>query len=171
MHKRASAAKKSHLFRGHAFKWHLYGSNPRRVRKKVLSLGLTGRRFKFNVLNVVLEMGRHSPLISPFLNDSHYARKKKKKKQSRKKNQSKEVEKAVDSNELCGSCSGSFKDVIRGVYWMQYTNCDHWYHETCEDLRQYECNIKCIGCKYENRLTFMGGGIFSVIEIVGLSRN
>ena len=41
----------------------------------------------------------------------------KNKKQSRKnKTQSRKVEKVVDNNELCGSCSGSFKDVIRGVY-------------------------------------------------------
>ena len=60
----------------------------------------------------------------------------KNKKQSRRnKKQSREVEKVEDSNELCGSCSGSFKDVMRGVYWIQYTNCDHWYHETCQDLR------------------------------------
>ena len=37
-----------------------------------------------------------------------------------KTKQSREAEKVVDS-----SCSGSFKDVIREVYWMQCTNCDH----------------------------------------------
>ena len=106
-------------------------------------------------------MGRQGPLMSPFLNVSHYPRKTKSNGGGKK--QSREVEKVVDSNELCGSCSGSFKDVIRGVYWIQYTNCDHWYHETCQDLTEYECNIKCIGYKYENRLAFMVGGIFFCI--------
>ena len=40
------------------------------------------------------------------------------------KKQSRKVEKVVDNNELRGSCSGSFKDVIRRVYWIQCTNCD-----------------------------------------------
>ena len=40
---------------------------------------------------------------------------KNKKPSRRNKKQSREVEKVEDSNELCGSCSGSFKDVIRRV--------------------------------------------------------
>ena len=44
------------------------------------------------------------------------------------------------NNGLCGSCSGSFKDVIRGVYWIKCTNCDLWYHETRQGLRECEYN-------------------------------
>ena len=52
----------------------------------------------------------------------------KNKKQSRRnKKRSNEVEKVVDNNELCGSCSGSFKDDIRGENWIQCTNCDLWF--------------------------------------------
>ena len=77
--KRASAAKKSH------FSWEmllqvtsLQIQPPKRVRKKILSLGLIGRRFEFNVFKlIILKMERQDPLMSTFLNVSHYPRKKK----------------------------------------------------------------------------------------------
>ena len=78
--KRTNAAKKSRHFMGDATSRDISTVLISKiVRKKILSLSLTGRRFEFNVLKVImLEMGRQGPLMSPFLNVSHYPRKKNK---------------------------------------------------------------------------------------------
>ena len=75
--KRASAVKKSRLFMGDATSSDISTDPiPEKSPEKILLLGLTGRRFEFKVLKLImLKMGRLGPLVRPFLNVSHYPRK------------------------------------------------------------------------------------------------
>ena len=77
MRKRASAAKKFRLVIGDATSSDISTVLiPEKSPEENSVISLTGRRFEFNVLKVImLEMGRQGPVMSLFLNVSQYPRK------------------------------------------------------------------------------------------------